>query len=591
MAVDKVIVTNLTALKQKYQAAGVKAIQAAVQDLIAADKQRGLITTLVALDDKAGMKKLSAPVVTDAADPKQNKRAIDGVYKALVPDYLMILGAPDVVPHQDIKNPIFNAPGDDPNEQGDEDEFAPSDLPYACDAPYSQNAHDFTGPTRVVGRLPDVTGATGSPKYLLGLLKTATKWRSRPREEYQNYFGLSAEIWQKSTAESLKKVFNSDTDIQTCPTKGYEWERKLCNRLIHFVNCHGGKAFPNFLGQAQDDRQNMPVSHLAVYVARAKNLAEGTVAAVECCYGGQLYDPAEVELQGYPPELLAKKNQMGMCNVYLAKKAYGFFASTTIAYGPATHNDWADLICQYFVQRVLAGASLGRAALEARQRFVEQNAPMSPTDLKTLAQFNLFGDPSITPVAAPTSKLAVGARIVHLTTGVPPTGAKGMANAKAIYQVASAERAERRQTLRAKGTMLASIQPTITRTETAPSKQIADSFAQLAQQLNLRQLGTVSYNCEAPAPAPTTAMSSAAKGIMKAAALKKPDTTAFHVFVGTPQASAAEMKSMKKGAGKKGAGKAGAKGAQAKKHPVRHLVVLEAKEVGGNIVISEGHSK
>src|ERR1041384_3236108 len=125
MAVDKVIVTNLTALKQ-----------------------RGLITTLVALDDKAGMKKLSAPVVTDAADPKQNKRAIDGVYKALVPDYLMILGAPDVVPHQDIKNPIFNAPGDDPNEQGDEDEFAPSDLPSAWDAPSGQNAHDFTARTR-----------------------------------------------------------------------------------------------------------------------------------------------------------------------------------------------------------------------------------------------------------------------------------------------------------------------------------------------------------------------------------------------------------------------------------------------------------
>ncbi|HYX42112.1 MAG TPA: hypothetical protein VE821_10465, partial [Pyrinomonadaceae bacterium] len=168
MPVDKVIVTNLTALKQKYQAAGVQAIQAAVQDLIAADKARGLTTTLVALDDKAGMKKLKAPPVTDASDPKQNKRAIDGVYKALVPDYLMILGAIDVVPHQDIKNPLYNPPGGDPDKEGDTDEFAPSDLPYACDTTYSQKAHDVTGPTRVVGRLPDVTGATGSPKYLLG---------------------------------------------------------------------------------------------------------------------------------------------------------------------------------------------------------------------------------------------------------------------------------------------------------------------------------------------------------------------------------------------------------------------------------------
>ncbi len=60
-----------------------------------------------------------------------------------------------------------------------------------------------------------------------------------------------------------------------------------------------------------------------------------------------------------------------------------------------------DLICQYFVRAVRDGASLGRAALEARHRFASQLSHLDPSDLKTLIQFYLLGDPSIQPVEAP----------------------------------------------------------------------------------------------------------------------------------------------------------------------------------------------
>lgn len=575
MRVDKVIVTNLTALRQKYEAAGVKTIQAAVKDLIAADKQRGLTTMLVALDDAAGMKKLKAPPVKDATDLKQNKKAIDGVYKALVPDYLLILGAIDVVPHQDVKNPLYSPPPTD----GDDDEFAYSDLPYACDAPYSQDVNDFTGPTRVVGRLPDLTGATGSPKYLLGLLKTATKWQSRPRSEYQNYLGISAEKWRASTAESLMKIFNSDKDLQTSPKRGYKWRTPLVGRRVHFINCHGGKMIPDFYGQSGTDDDDMPISHQAAYIAQTK-LPEGTVAAAECCYGGQLYDPSGAE-----------NGQMGMCNTYLNKKAYGFFASTTTAYGPASGTDQADLICQYFLQRVLGGASLGRAALEARHRFIEKTAPLNLKNQKTLAQFNLFGDPSITAVAAATSKLAVGSKIVHLTTGVSVGGVKG---SKAVHLAGAAERTERRGMLRAKGTLLAQMQPAMTKTTVAPSKQITASLRKMASRMNLKHVDTISFHVHASVPASSPPQDATAKGIMKAVAAKQQDTTAFYVFVGAPQSSAANVKGVRKGAGKQAGAKGGAAadgGATPKKPPIRQIVVLEAKEVGGNIVISEGHSK
>ena len=88
---------------------------------------------------------------------------------------------------------------------------------------------------------------------------------------------------------------------------------------------------------------------------------------------------------------------MPICQRYLIQGAYGYFGSSTIAYGPEEGNGAADLITQYFLMAVLDGASLGRAALVARQRFVQQTAELDPVDLKTLGQFNLLGDPSIHP--------------------------------------------------------------------------------------------------------------------------------------------------------------------------------------------------
>jgi hypothetical protein len=50
-------------------------------------------------------------------------------------------------------------------------------IPYACEAPYSQKPQDFFRPTRVVGRIPDVTHGKDSANLVgLGLNKMA--WSS-----------------------------------------------------------------------------------------------------------------------------------------------------------------------------------------------------------------------------------------------------------------------------------------------------------------------------------------------------------------------------------------------------------------------------
>jgi Peptidase family C25 len=375
--VDKVIVTNLAQLKAKYQAAGVAAIKTAIAALITADDGRGLKTVLVDLSSAAAMKKFEGEAVSapQANDPESNKDAVDKIFAATQPAYLLLLGAPDVIAHQDLDNPLLS--------DQDTDEFAYSDLPYACDAAYSQDIRKFLAPTRVVGRLPDVVNAT-DPAYLVGLLQTATSYTQRPASDYDNFLGISTDTWQGSTDESLRAIFGTSAAMNVVPPAAPPWTATVLGARAHFINCHGAPATHQFFGEEELPEHIYPVSHDATQIPG--NLAAGTVMSAECCYGAELYDP------------VIDDGQMGMCNTYLGNGAYAYFGSSTIAYGPPTGNDQADLICQDFLKNIRSGFSAGRACLQARLDYVSRSIVMAPFDLKTLAQFGLMGDPALTPV-------------------------------------------------------------------------------------------------------------------------------------------------------------------------------------------------
>ena len=518
-AIDKVILTDLTALKAKYGDAGASKINKSVDALIAADKQRGLTSCLIAVDDAAAMKKLAATAVVKAADPKQNKVAVDGIYKALAPDYLLILGSVDVIPHQDLKNPVY-----DPSPSGDPDKIAFGDLPYACEAPYSQKPQDFLGPTRVVGRLPDLTGGA-DPAYLVGLLQTAASYKTQGPTGYDRSFGISAQIWKKSTALSLGNIFGTATDLKTIPPGNKKWPAASLRRMAHFINCHGADTSSQFYGQPASGKEVYPVALDAAYVNG--KVADGTVAAAECCYGGQLYDPSLL------------KGQQGILNTYLANKAYGFFASTTIAYGPEDSNAQADLICQYFILSVLGGASLGRAALEARQKFVQTASPPDPSDIKTLSQFNLYGDPSITPIKMPSPSLSIA----------KPKSAKSMV----AFAGERAERSDRRRLLFRIGLNLANTEAQAYFTARKATRSVQAALLKKAGELGIKPTKTLSFDIRHPA--------GSMKTMPKTLGAKLIAPTRFHVIFGDT--------------GKKD---------RASSAPVVRIVGLIGKEVDGQVV-------
>lgn len=471
-ATDKVILTNSKALKNKYGASGLNAIRASLTALVVADKARGLQTQVVLLDDPVGMKKLSAPAVKLKSDPRQNKKAIDAVYKSLAPDYLMILGSYDVVPHQDLKNPLYTGPqGDDP------DEFAYGDLPYACEAPYSQEASDFVGPTRVLSRLPDITGG-GDPAYLIGLLETAAGYKPFNRESLMKPFAVTAQIWKASTKLSVTNAFENANGLQNVPPKNYKWKSAQLSRLAHFFNCHGADQASQFYGQPSNGASDYPPAMDAKYVAG--KISEGVIVAAECCYGGQLY----------PTTQLVK--QIGICNTYLANKCYGFFASTTIAYGTEQGNGQADYLCQFFMKEVASGASVGRAALQARQQFVKVVSPPDPSDIKTLAQFNLYGDPSVTPVLttqATTSKVALSKDIV--------------AKSVSKFKAKSVERKDRRRGLYTLGVHIAQTEMVPRRTTRKAPPGVVRSMGEQARALGWERGELLSFSLRAPSKSKT----------------------------------------------------------------------------------------
>jgi hypothetical protein len=364
---DKILVTNASALAKKYGPKGLKAVLEAVNLLIAADRARGLTTQLVDISDAAKMKKYKGAAVASPKSERACKDAVDAIYAAVKPDYLVLLDGPDVVPHLALNNPT----------PGDKDTNVPSDLPYACDAPFTKrDPAAFAAVTRVVGRIPGITGAK-EPSFLVNQLKAAAKFKRRKRNEYQPHFAISAEVWHKSTEESVGNIFG-DNAVKICPPTKTPAVRKMLAPLVHFINCHGGPVDPHFYGQHGD---SYPVSLTSEDVA--KGASGNTIVAAECCYGAQLYDPT------------LANGQWPIVNAYLGAGTVGFLGSTNTAYGPEEGNGAADLLTQFFVIDAIGGASLGRACLQARQKFVLGQKMEDPINLKTIAQFILLADPSL----------------------------------------------------------------------------------------------------------------------------------------------------------------------------------------------------
>ncbi len=442
---DKLVVTHLGALRRKYGAAGAATVRAALDALSAADHERGLTSHLVLIDNASTARSLKLPKVADG-DWAAAVRLVDRAATKYAPSYIVLVGATDVVPQGRLSNPLDGI-------SGDIDPYLPSDLPYACDLPdaWSGSSATLLNPsgllsvTRVVGRIPDLVGAT-DPDFLVQLLHTATSYTQYTATTYQKVFSLTAAAWKGSTTMSVDLLPGPAPITSLSPPQTSGWTKAELKPRTHFVNCHGGDTIPDWFGQLDS---NAPVDTVALSPEDINGrITAGTVVAAECCYGAMHMDPAD--LGGRLPMMWA----------YLGSGAYAGVGSSTTAYGPADGNGQADLICRYVLEGIMTGASSGRALLDARQRYIRELGALGPEDLKTLGQFDLLGDPSLQPVNVPGRPKQV----------VP----KGGGPAVGLVQ--------RRAVLRATGRALGA---TVPRSSASPSRRIEVTAQELALEAGL----------------------------------------------------------------------------------------------------------
>tara|TARA_R110000868_G_scaffold11516_3_gene56304 strand:- start:2306 stop:3826 length:1521 start_codon:yes stop_codon:yes gene_type:complete len=372
----KNIVTNVAALKAKY-GTNYPIIQAALTPLIAHDRANNIVTTVYDVSDPVQMAWVKAPVVKNPADAMQFKQCFDEIIANTNPHASMILGGPDIVPHVPVVNPA-----------ADDDSIVPSDLPYACAGRYSTSAFNFTAPSRILTRLPDIAGGTDA-NYLATLLRTPVSYRQVKASSYTDtYFSPGVADWQAELQGTLAVVFGNYSDLYLSPPNGPNWTSAQYQQQFHYINCHGSSNDPSFYGQSG---ASYPKAMDSPLVNGRLTNGMGSIAA--CCYSAQLYNPYAGGARTPP---------LPMSNTYLQSNAIFYMGSSVICYGgspPYNQPKNANLAASAYAARIFAGDTIGQAMLSTWQTIsASYTATGSLLALKTLVEFMAFGDVTTAPI-------------------------------------------------------------------------------------------------------------------------------------------------------------------------------------------------
>jgi len=428
----KVIISNHSVLQKLYGQKLESVIIPAINKLIAADKEIRKLETVLVYVDQINESDFKVSKVTDPTDEKQNKAAVDAICKKIDPHYVLLLGGPDVIPHQVLIDPMtdliqiikqnYKFYPEDPS-------FINSDLPYASSLPYSSKISDYIPALdRAVGRI----GFMDSDAYsLVKALNTAIKSKPKNKAVYEDYFafaskfvsiGLSKIVLAEKIVDTIiGKIFKTVKYELSPPNNWEDWNKKQVGAMTHLFLCHGYPYYPYLLGQGDNETYKIALSEESI----TDRLNDGTVVVSSACYAAQLYAKEYYYtswnfLTDITSEIPDQRNphaqRSGMCDAYLKNGAIAFVGSTF----------WGgDIrIGSLFLENMLNGLTTGQALLKARHDFIVNGGDAFDEEMQaTLAGFILLGDPSIQPVEEGTNK---NSTTIHETLNA---GAKNIAQA------------------------------------------------------------------------------------------------------------------------------------------------------------------
>lgn len=277
----------------------------------------------------------------------------------------LFIGGHDLIPFHEVPNPTH-----------DEDNAILSDLPYAS------RGDDFLVPQRSIGRIPDANGDHGD--FLAGILERMVRYHEA-QNGFEGSFGYSASIWRRASREVFRIIGDPDRMRVSPPITSDGLEQTWMKKHILYFNLHGSRETPNWYGQrAPTDPPEFSEFPVAIRPGNVPPLQRSCVYS-EACYGAWIKEKA-------PHESLAL--------TFMAEGSIAFVGSTAIAYGPVEPPlGEADLLGKYFFEYVLRGIPFGESLRHAKIDFartmIRRQGFLDSDDKKTLLEFHLYGDPSL----------------------------------------------------------------------------------------------------------------------------------------------------------------------------------------------------
>ena len=285
---------------------------------------------------------------------------------------ILILGGGEVIPYFRLPNPAF-----------DSDSSVFSDNPYGC-PPKIVSLEKCLLPQIPVGRMPDGNGSDVG--LLLGQIQAAREaamsLSTSPPSFQKSSFGYTAGIWKKASQEVWRGIGYTGS-LKVCPplSDADVTSAWFNNRTFLYFNVHGSNAEPFWFGQ---DATTFPKALSPAHVSRFCH--ERSMIVTEACYGA-----IEMDRQKETSIPLAFLSSGSACVIGSTCTAYGAFTP------PVSE---ADLIALHFFRNVHKGVAFGMALVRARAQLaavaVSRQGYLDEDDKKTLLQFVLFGDPTIT---------------------------------------------------------------------------------------------------------------------------------------------------------------------------------------------------
>lgn len=276
--------------------------------------------------------------------------------------HVFIIGGHEVIPMAVVDNLAM-----------DPDADIDTDLPYATlktEDPWMSGSSALT-PNLHVGRLPAGRGmaADAAVRYLTHATEIQRCGLGDPAS-----FSLTAKVWTDPSQVVAQVIGTSalhTSPVITADTIGHVFDRRA-NWL--FFNLHGSDVAPGWYGQEGEDYPE------AVVPSTLLDCDRFNVVSVGACYGARFVrlDPKESIL------LTA-----------LAHRTVIFTGSSRIAFGPVQLPiGLADVHQRAFLEALLLGYSAGEAHNLGRHKVLDDPF-LEPTGIKTIIEFNLFGDPML----------------------------------------------------------------------------------------------------------------------------------------------------------------------------------------------------